>query len=71
MASGISMMTLATFAERNGISLATAERCAKGTSRSFPPLSVKRAKAEGSRGPGRLYVTVEAEQAWKDAIPNA
>lgn len=69
--SDISMMTLKEFCERNAISWSTALRCKDGTSESYPPLAVKRVKAPGSKGPGRLYVTAEAEQAWKDAIPDA
>ena len=66
----ISMMTLEVFAQRNGISRRQAERCKNGESKSFPPLVVKRVKVPGSKGPGRIYVTVEQEQAWKDAIPD-
>ena len=68
--SGISMMTLDVFAERNSISRRTAERCADGTSTSYPPLNVKRVRKPGSKSRGRVYVTAEAEQEWKDAIPN-
>lgn len=69
--SSISMMTLDQFAERNAIHRRTAERCMKGEDTTFPPLQVKRVRKPGSKGPGRLYVTAEAEQAWKDAIPDA
>ena len=65
------MMTLDQFAERNGIHRKTAERCIKGESKTYPPLKAKRVKRPGSKGPGRLYITAEAEQAWKDAIPDA
>ena len=69
--SGVSMMTLNQFAERNGINRKTAERCIKGESKTYPPLKVKRVRKPGSNGPGRIYVTAEAEQEWKDAIPDA
>ena len=68
---GISMMTLNQFCARNGISRDVAEKCLKGESKSYPPLSAKRVKKPGSKGPGRIYVTAEQEQAWKDAIPDA
>lgn len=68
--SDISMMTLNQFAERNGISRRTAERCMKGESTSYPHLFVKKVRKPGSRQP-RIYVTAEQEKAWKDAIPDA
>ena len=69
--SGVSMMTLDEFAKRNAIHRRTAERCMKGEDTTFPPLKVKRVRKPGSNGPGRIYVTAEAEQEWKDAIPDA
>lgn len=67
--SDISMMTLDQFAERNGISRRTAERCMKGESDSYPPLFVKKVQKPGS-SKSRIYVTIEQERDWKDAIPN-
>lgn len=68
---GISMMTPEDFARRNAVSRDTVERCINGKSKTYPPLKAKRVRAPGSRGPGRLYITAEAEQEWKNAIPDA
>ncbi len=69
--SDVSMMTLDQFAQRNAISRDTAERCMKSESDSYPNLVVKRVKKKGSKGPGRIYVTVEQEAAWRNALPDA
>ncbi|HLR97221.1 MAG TPA: hypothetical protein VK053_22050 [Jiangellaceae bacterium] len=65
------LMTVRQFADLHGIGETTVRECIAGTSKSYPPLTVKRVKRKGSRTPGRLYITAEQAAAWRAALQDA
>lgn len=57
--------------QATGLKETTIRDCIAGRSKNYPPLTAKRIKAQGSNGPGRLYITRQQAEAWLAAFPDA
>lgn len=64
------MMSVAEFCRLHGIGETAARECINGTSKSYPPLSVKRVRKPGS-AKSRIYITAEQAAEWRAALQDA
>lgn len=64
------MMSVTEFAALHGVGETTVRECIDGTSKSYPPLSVKRVRKPGS-AKSRVYITAEQAAEWRAALPDA